>query len=177
MCTILAVSLRHTPSDTTVVKPALMIGGRGRSDVDIVIVELGTNSSVGRVSGNRYVEGRRQGEVFRLQILYRNIPSYDVHKTTSEYQHQPSGLNDSPVGLIFVDPVPLIHGLKLLSHTSPQGTCGLKGLGSASPHGTWLLKGLSAASPQCTCGLKGLSLASPQSTCALKGTESRQSPR
>ena len=53
------MSLRHVASDTTVVRPALMMGGRGRSAVGVVVVATGTSSSVGRVLGNRDVEGRR----------------------------------------------------------------------------------------------------------------------
>ena len=59
MCIMRAVSLRHAASDTTAVRPALLMGGRGGSAVDIVVVARGTSSSVGRVLGNRYVKGRR----------------------------------------------------------------------------------------------------------------------
>ena len=57
-------ALRHAASDTTAVKPALLMGGRGGSAVDIAVVAPGTitSSSVGSVFGNRYrlhVEGRR----------------------------------------------------------------------------------------------------------------------
>ena len=58
MCTLWAVSLRHAASDASV-RPGLMMGGRGRSDVDIVVVPPGTSSSAGRVLSNRWVEGRR----------------------------------------------------------------------------------------------------------------------
>ena len=59
MCTMWA--LRHAASDTTTVRPALLMGGRGGSAVDIVVVAPGTStsSSVGGVFGNRYrVYGR-----------------------------------------------------------------------------------------------------------------------
>ena len=59
MCAMWTVSLRHAASDTAAVRPALRMGGRGGSGVDIVVVAPGTSSSVGRVLGNRYVEGRR----------------------------------------------------------------------------------------------------------------------
>ena len=58
MCTMWAVSLRHATSDTTAVRPALTMGARGRSAVDIVVVACGTSSSVGCMLGNRYVDGR-----------------------------------------------------------------------------------------------------------------------
>ena len=54
-----AVSLIHAASDTIAVRPALLMGGRGGYVVDIVVVARGTSSSVGRVLGNRFVEGRR----------------------------------------------------------------------------------------------------------------------
>ena len=57
MCPILAVSLRHAASD--IVRPALLMGGRGGSAVDIVVVAPGTSSFVGRMLGNRDVEGRK----------------------------------------------------------------------------------------------------------------------
>ena len=53
MCTMWAVSLRHAVSDTTAVKHALLMGGRGVSAVDIVVVAPGTSCSLGRVLGNR----------------------------------------------------------------------------------------------------------------------------
>ena len=59
MYTMWALSPRHAASDTTAVRPALLMGGRGRSAVDIAVVARGTSSSVGRVLGIRYVEGRR----------------------------------------------------------------------------------------------------------------------
>ena len=60
MCTMWTVSLRHDASDTTAVKPALLMGGRGESAADIVVVAPGMSSAVvGRVLGNRNVEGRR----------------------------------------------------------------------------------------------------------------------
>ena len=52
--TMWAASLRHAASDTTAVRPAVLIGGRGESAVDIVVVAPGTSSSVGRVLGNHY---------------------------------------------------------------------------------------------------------------------------
>ena len=55
-CTIWAVSLRYAASDTA--RPVLLLGGRGGSAVDIEVVAPGTNRSVGRVLGNRDVEGR-----------------------------------------------------------------------------------------------------------------------
>ena len=54
------MSLRHAASDTTVVMPALLMGGREGSAVGIVVVAPGMSSAaVGRVLGNRNVEGRR----------------------------------------------------------------------------------------------------------------------
>ena len=47
---------RHTASDT--VGSALLMGGR-RGSVDVVVVAPGRSRSVGRVLGNRHVEGRR----------------------------------------------------------------------------------------------------------------------
>ena len=44
---------------TTVVRPALLMGGRGGPAVGVAVVAPGTNSSVGRVLGNRDVEGWR----------------------------------------------------------------------------------------------------------------------
>ena len=58
-----AVSLRHAASDTTAVRPALLMGRVG-SAVDIVAVAPGTSNSVGRVLGNHYVEGRRWCSLF-----------------------------------------------------------------------------------------------------------------
>ena len=58
MRTIWAVSLRHAASDTAV-RPALRMGGRGESAVDIEVVAPGASSSVGRALGNRYVEDRK----------------------------------------------------------------------------------------------------------------------
>ena len=55
-----AVSLRHAASDTTAVRPTLLMGGRGASAVDIVVVVRGTSSSVVYVLGNRCVEGWRK---------------------------------------------------------------------------------------------------------------------
>ena len=53
-------SLRHVASDSTAVKPTLLMEGRGGSAVDIVVVAPGMSSAgVGRVLGNRNVEGRR----------------------------------------------------------------------------------------------------------------------
>ena len=62
MCTMWTVSLRHVAGDTinTAVKPAPLMGGRGGSKVDIVVVAPGMSSAVvGRVLGNRNVESRR----------------------------------------------------------------------------------------------------------------------
>ena len=59
MCTMCAVSLRHAASDAIAVRPALLMGGRGGSAVGAVVVAPGMSSSVGRVLGNRDVEGRR----------------------------------------------------------------------------------------------------------------------
>ena len=51
---------RHAARDTTAVRPAVLMGGRGGSAVDIVVVSPGTSSAVvGRVLGNCNVEGRR----------------------------------------------------------------------------------------------------------------------
>ena len=57
MCTIWAVSLIHAASDatTTAVRPALVMGRMRGSAVNIAVVAI----SVGRVLGNRDVEGRR----------------------------------------------------------------------------------------------------------------------
>ena len=53
-------SVRHAAGDSTAVKPALLSGGRGGSAEDIVVVAPGVSSAVvGRVLGNRIVEGRR----------------------------------------------------------------------------------------------------------------------
>ena len=53
-------SLRDAANDSTAAKPALLMGGRGRSAVDIVAVAPGMSSAVvGCVLGNRNVEGRR----------------------------------------------------------------------------------------------------------------------
>ena len=46
MCTMWTVSLRHVASDLTAVKPALLMGGRGGSAVDIVVVALGMSRAV-----------------------------------------------------------------------------------------------------------------------------------
>ena len=46
MCSMWTVSLRHAASDTTAVKPAVLMGGRGGSAVDIVVVAPGTSSAV-----------------------------------------------------------------------------------------------------------------------------------
>ena len=60
MCTMWTVSLRHPASDSAAVKPAPLMGGRGGSAVDIVVVAPGMISAVvGRVLGNRNVDGRR----------------------------------------------------------------------------------------------------------------------
>ena len=50
---------RHAASDTTAVRPALLMGGRGGSAVGVVVVATGTSSYAGRMLGNRGVEGRR----------------------------------------------------------------------------------------------------------------------
>ena len=60
MCTMSNGSLRQAASDSTAVKPALLMGGRGRSAVDMVIVAPAMSNAVdGHVLGNRNVEGRR----------------------------------------------------------------------------------------------------------------------
>ena len=51
------MSLRHAPSHTAV-RPAPLMGGRGGSAVEVVVVARGTSTSIERVLGNRYVEGR-----------------------------------------------------------------------------------------------------------------------
>ena len=53
------VPQRHAASDTTAVRPALLMGGRGGCAVGVVVVAPGTSSYVGRMLGNRVVEGRR----------------------------------------------------------------------------------------------------------------------
>ena len=60
MCTMSNGSVRHAASDSTAVKPALRMGGRGGSAEDILLVAPGMSIAVvGRVLGNRNVEGRR----------------------------------------------------------------------------------------------------------------------
>ena len=60
MCTMSNGPVRHAASDSTADKPALLMGGRGGSAVDIVVVAPGmSNAVVGRVLGNRNAEGRR----------------------------------------------------------------------------------------------------------------------
>ena len=50
------------------------MGGRGGSAVGVVVVALGTSSYVGRMLGNRGVEGRRNPvQFFRLQKLNRKV--------------------------------------------------------------------------------------------------------
>ena len=74
MCTMWTVSLRHAASDTTAVKPAPLMGGRGGSAVDIAVVAPGMSSAVvRRVLGNRNV-GRSEelGAVLRLENLNRS---------------------------------------------------------------------------------------------------------
>ena len=51
------VSLKRAASDTA--RPALLMGGRRESAAIIVVLSPGMSSSVGRVLGNRDVEGRR----------------------------------------------------------------------------------------------------------------------
>ena len=46
-------------SDIIAVRPALLMGGRGGSAVGVVVVVPGTSSYVGRMMGNRGVEGWR----------------------------------------------------------------------------------------------------------------------
>ena len=55
------------------------MGGRGGSAVGVVVVAPGTSSSVGRVLGNRDVEGRRNyliGAVSSSPKLNRNKIAY-----------------------------------------------------------------------------------------------------
>ena len=61
MCTMWAVSLRHAASVTTAVRPALLMGGRGGSAVDVVVVAP--------VLGNRCVKGRRGCSFFVFKNL------------------------------------------------------------------------------------------------------------
>ena len=58
------VSLRHAASDTTV-RPALLMGARGGSAVEIVVAASGASRSVGRVLGN-----------WRCSFLHRTKSSY-----------------------------------------------------------------------------------------------------
>ena len=60
MYTMWAASLRHAAGDITAVRSALLMGGRGGSAVDIVVVARGTSSSldVCWVIAT-YVEGRK----------------------------------------------------------------------------------------------------------------------
>ena len=51
------MSLKRAASDTA--RPALLMGGRRESAAIIVVLSPGMSSSVGRVLGNRDVEGRR----------------------------------------------------------------------------------------------------------------------
>ena len=53
------VPRRHAASDTTPVRPELLMVGRRRSAVGVVVVAPGTSSFVGRMFGNRGVGGRR----------------------------------------------------------------------------------------------------------------------
>ena len=61
MCTLWAVSLRHAASDTTAVRPALLMEGWGGSAVDIAVVSRGTRVALLDVCWviATYVEGRR----------------------------------------------------------------------------------------------------------------------
>ena len=60
-----------------------MMGGRGGSAVGAVVVAPGTSSSVGRVLGNRDVEGRTRYQVqfFRLQKSNRKIAYCCIRST------------------------------------------------------------------------------------------------
>ena len=59
-CVPCGLSLRHAANDATAVKPAPLMGGRGGSEVGVVVVAPVMSSAVvGRVLGNRTVEGRK----------------------------------------------------------------------------------------------------------------------
>ena len=53
-----SVPQRHAAGETTAARPALLMGGRERCAVYIVVVAPGTSGSVGRVLGNHYAERR-----------------------------------------------------------------------------------------------------------------------
>ena len=55
MCIMWAVSLRYAANDSAF-RPALLMGARGGSAVDILVVAPRTSSSVGRVLDNHYVQ-------------------------------------------------------------------------------------------------------------------------
>ena len=66
-----AVSLRHAASDTAF-RPSLLMGARGGSAVDILVVTPGTSSSVRRVVDNQYVQQYVGGR----KCSNRNTSSY-----------------------------------------------------------------------------------------------------
>ena len=91
MCTMWAVSLGHAASDTTAVRPALLMGGRGGSAVDVVFVVRGTSSSVGLLDVCWVITRvcPRSEELFNRCIFFvfknlteTNKSSYEVYTTT-----------------------------------------------------------------------------------------------
>ena len=65
-CVPCGLSLRHAAGDATAVKPAPLMGRRGGSEVDIVVVAPAMSSAfVGRILDNHNVQGRKKlGAVF-----------------------------------------------------------------------------------------------------------------
>ena len=68
---MLAVSVRHAASDTAF-RPYLLMGARGGSAIEILVVAPGTSSSVGRVLDNHYVQPHVEGR----KCSNRNTSSY-----------------------------------------------------------------------------------------------------
>ena len=66
-----AVLLRHAANDNAF-KPSLMMGARGWSAVDILVLAPGTRSSVGSVLDNHYVQPHVEGR----KCSNRNTSSY-----------------------------------------------------------------------------------------------------
>ena len=66
-----AVLLRHAASHTAF-RPPLLMGARGLSAVDILVLAPGTSSSVGRVLDNHYVQPHVEGR----KCSNRNPSSY-----------------------------------------------------------------------------------------------------
>ena len=93
-----------------------------------------------------------------------HVQKEHILQRSSEYQYQSSGLNDSPVRVVFED-------------SSPQGTWGVEmTLSPTRPQRTWRLKGLGPASFQGTQGAKNTESRQSTGYLGAKRTESRQSP-